>query len=71
MLPIMARKSMNDSLVLKMPGSRAKTTSLNYIHFHVDDVIFYDSPRMRIRKVKKVVHQQHVNCLINTWVFAG
>ena len=23
---------------------------------------------MRICKVKKVVHQQHVNCLINTWV---
>ena len=26
---------------------------------------------MRICKVKKAVHQQHMNGLINTWVFAS
>ena len=33
--------------------------------------LIYDVSKMRICKVKKDVHQQHVNCLINTWVFAS
>ena len=45
-------------------------TPLNYVHFYtrytVDDVNFCDG-----LECVYVKHQQHVNCLINTWVYAG
>ena len=57
--------------------SRAKTfiilTSLNYDNFYayvtVDDNNFCDGPECIYVKYKNVVHQQHVNCLINTVMF--
>ena len=40
------------------------------MHVTVDDVNFCDGLE-RVYLKYKAVHQQHVNCLIDTWDFAG
>ena len=53
--------------------SRAKTyVILTFIsmHFTVDDANFCDNLKC-LYVSTKAVHQQYLNCLINTWVFAG
>ena len=51
---------------------RAKTsviiTSLNYVHSYARHFLTAKNAYMQSTKA---VHQQHVNCLINTWVFAS
>ena len=66
---LMYQKTMFDRYYCMKSFCHLKTLLISPMHITVDDINFCDGLECVYAKYK-AMHQQHVNCLINTWVSA-